>query len=459
MADTFLAALRAFLPEPVKAPLRAFPGRIKLAMLSGTYALHAPYLTAALWAFFSQKVADGTDAQNGTLMVFDSPGGLDDMRAAFNGETFDFKVLCIDGELIKHLFAHVFGENFCDYQYAQKTALLAPELENYRTYLSTVVLHLKKKLKLRAFVNFNFVYHAQRELMHVARQHEVKFITVMKECLRTQGYYESTVAAYQSQIGQVSPSAIFVHNAQTLELVTESGICPNCMLEIVGQGRSDKLFRFREIARKKTTLDASSPKRKRILYFAISETAGLPYFGFAPSFIESDAEALGTDFEWSELAASTLDALCEYVERNDAVELVVKGKPTGVYGFKRKANSRITYLHGNPDINLLERIDVAVGFNTTGLFEAVAAGVPTISSELGVRRGGVVDRYLYDFDNAVAVAANQIELNRLLDEALSGNRVEPPKLSRDKVLDRYLGNSDGYAGLRLKAALLRHINS
>lgn len=445
------------MPEPVKAPLRELPGRIRLAMLSGTYLLHAPCLTAALWVLFSKKVVNGTDAQNGTLIVFDSPGGLDDMRAAFNGETFDFKVLCIDGELVKHLFAHVFGKNFCDYQYAQKTVLLAPELEHYRTYLSAVVLYLKNRIKLKAFVNFNFVYHAQRELMRVARQHEVKFITVMKECLRTQGYYESTVAAYQSQIGQVSPSAIFVHNAQTLELVTESGICPNCMLEIVGQGRSDKLFRFRERARTKVTIDASSPKR--ILYFAISETAGLPYFGFAPSFIESDAEALGTHFEWSELAATTLDALYEYVERTDAIELVVKGKPTGVYGFKRKANSRITYLHGNPDINLLERIDVAVGFNTTGLFEAVAAGVATISSELGVRRGGVVDRYLYDFENTVALATNKTELYRLLDEALSGNHVEPPKLSRDRVLDRYLGNSDGCAGLRLKAALLKHINS
>jgi hypothetical protein len=459
MSDTFRSTLKSLLPEAVKAPLRALPGQIRLAILSGTYALRMPNLTAAFWILFSKKVADGKHPKSGSIIVFDSPGGLDDMRAAFTGEIFDFEVRCIDGELIKHLFAHIFGENYCDYQYKARTVSLPEELGRYRTYLSAVTRHLKEKLQLQAFVNFNFVYHAQRELMNVARNHEVKFITVMKECLRTQGYYESTVVAYQNQIGLVSPSAILVHNSQTHQLVTESGICPNCTLEIVGQGRSDRLFRFRDRANKNTTIDASRTKRKRVLYFAISETAGLPYFGFSSAFIAPDAEALGADFDWGVLAASTLDVLCEYVDGNEGVELVVKGKPTGVYEFKRKTNPRITYLHGNPDINLLESIDVVVGFNTTGLFEAIAAGVPTISSELNVQRGGLLDRYLYEFEGAAEIAADKADLYRLLDKALGGNYTAPQPQSRDKVLERYLGNSDGNAGSRLNAALVRHINS
>jgi len=455
--ELVILKLKSLLPESVKAILRQVPIRIKMALLSVTYLLNLPSITAFLWVLYSKKVANAAIKSNGTLMVFDSPGGLDDIKAAFNGNTFEFKVISIDGEFIKHLFAYFFGKNFCDYDFKSEAESRVTESEKYRAYLSEMTLYFKKYIHLRAYINFNFVYHAQRELMKVASANGVKFITMMKECLRTEGYYDGTVSVYQTRIGEVSPSAILVHNTQTRDLVLESGIYPKGILEVVGQGRSDRLFRFRESApqdSKKHNLAV-----KKILYFAISETAGLPYFGFGSSFAKRDAVNFGVDFNWSKLAEDTLNALIEYVSFNENIELIVKGKPTGVYDLKRINNPRVTYMHGNPDINLLESIDVVVGFNTTGLFEAVAAGIPTVSSELGVIRDEKSTRFLYNFEGVVKIAENKIALFDSITKALCGERFATDTTTRDQLLDKYLGNYNGNSGMRIKTALLQHINN
>jgi hypothetical protein len=216
------------------------------------------------------------------------------------------------------------------------------------------------------------------------------------------------------------------------------------------------LFKFRHIADKTNPKYYSSRRRFRILYFAISETAGLPSYG---NFLPADEAVLGANFSWKDLAASTFEMLCEYVLKNSNVELVVKGKPSGIYEFKKIYSPRIKYYHGSPDIGLFESTDLVVGFNTTGLFEAIAAGIPVISSELGIdRHDMVLNRFLYEFDNSIAVASDRESFIKLLDQALHGDYVLPEEQLRIKILDRYLGNPDGKAGLRIKNAFLQHIN-
>lgn len=454
-----MVRIKSFLPERLKLFKRVGFMRLRFLALSATYAMRMPYFTALLWIFFSKKLGKSSHKQSGSIFVFDSPGGVDDLRAAFGSDFFSWNVFCLDGEIIKHLFRSIFRENYSDYQYNSAVASRSLEHRKYHLYLAEITKHLKNRLRLQAFVNFNFVYHAQRELMRVAREQDVRFISLMKECLRTKGYWESTLLAYQDRIGLVFPSAIFVHNSETYKLVVESRICPDCELKVVGQGRSDRLIKFRHNKIRSGAKYHSSSRHYRILYFAISETAGLPYFGPSSEFLTFDEDLLGADFSWKELASSTLEDLCNYVLKNSNVELVVKGKPSGVYGFKTNNSSRIKYYHGNPDIDLFESIDLVVGFNTTGLFEAIAAGIPVISSELGIdRHDMVLNRFLYEFDNSIAVASDRESFIKLLDQALHGDYVLPEEQLRIKILDRYLGNPDGKAGLRIKNAFLQHIN-
>ena len=456
LVKKFVVRIKSFLPERLKLFKRVGFMRLRFLALSATYAMRMHYFTALLWIFFSKKLGKSSHKQSGSMFVFDSPGGIDDLRAAFGSDFFSWNVFCLDGEIIKHLFRSIFGENSHDHQYTEAITSRSEELKKYHSYLAEITKHFKNSLGLQVFVNFNFIYFAQRELMIVAREQDVRFITLMKECLRPKGYWESTQALYQDKIVSIFPSAIFVHNSETYNVVVESQICPDCEIKVVGQGRSDKLFKFRHIADKTNPKFYSSRRRFRILYFAISETAGLPSYG---NFLPADEAVLGANFSWKDLAASTFEMLCEYVLKNSNVELVVKGKPSGIYEFKKIYSPRIKYYHGSPDIGLFESTDLVVGFNTTGLFEAIAAGIPVISSELGIdRHDMVLNRFLYEFDNSIAVASDRESFIKLLDQALHGDYVLPEEQLRIKILDRYLGNPDGKAGLRIKNAFLQHIN-
>ncbi|WP_135752223.1 hypothetical protein [Leptospira jelokensis] len=387
-------------------------------------------------------------------MVFDSPGGLDDIRAAYVSNLPEYQILSLDGEVIKSLERYVYGQNFGDYEFYLKTKDDQKKNSIYKAYLTNVIKFLVKRINLKVIINFNFVYEAQRPLMEVCKKLNLKFLTVMKECLRTPGYIDGTVKVYKDKIVNVNPDLILVHNDQTKDLLIRSEIYESNQIKVIGQPRSDVLIQFAE---KKITVK-NDKEKKQVLFFAISETAGLPYFGDITGFDDEAIRNLGPNFRWFSLIEKTYRVLCDHCVESNSYRLIIKGKPTGVYGFKKISHPSIQYFHGNPDINLITKSDLVIGFNTTGLFEAIAAGIPTISSEIGVDEILGASRFLYDFQGTARIARTMEGLRSLVEEGLSQGFSVDPK-NRKQVLDRYLGNSDGKAGVRLRAEIDKALHS
>ena len=102
---------------------------------------------------------------------------------------------------------------------------------------------------------------------------------------------------------------------------------------------------------------------------------------------------------------------------------------------------------------LLERASVVIGFNSTIVLEAVAAGIPTIVPYIFDKKQKSLTDYLHEVKNGVQIASNIQEFEELVIK----NFHQPFRndLSEEQVLilENLLGNSDGDASTRLKFTL------
>jgi len=386
----------------------------------------------------------------GTILVFNSPGGLADIESAYLNSKSPYFIKHIEGELIKASCSYFLGRGIEDYNSGiDKTNDEARE--QYRDFLRKFLFELKNDINLIGIINFNHVYHAQVDVAKVASEMNIPFVTLLKECLRTPQYNLETEYVYKHIIKKYYGNKIAVHNLITKTLLLNSGIINDEQIEVVGQGRSDKLFSMRENKRKMTN-DGS----KNILYFQISETAGLPYFGgvFSPA-----TNGKSPVFNWASLARDVWDLMIEYANSRSDVSLIVKGKPTGVYGEKlSNRNNNIEFIHGNPDMSLYEKADVVVAFNTTALAEAVAAGVPALTTYFGIDEEKMKP-YLFDWYGSVDIMRTKDELFQKLDLYLfNDGQVDASEENVTKLLSQYLGNTDGEAGRRVRKFIDESMN-
>ncbi len=395
-----------------------------------------------LWQFNMHELSINTTHNKAAILVFNSPGGIDDIQAAYQNNAAPYRFFVVDGELIKFSCKFFLGAGIEDYNGLLDAAPIA-QREQYRAFLNQLIVALQEKLGLVGVINFNHVYHAQRDFALVSTQMGLPFVTLLKECLRTPKYNEETTFVYKQIIKTYEGTVIGVHNEMTQQILLDSGVVSTHQIHQVGQGRSCKLLRLR----KALTEQPKSKTQKTILYFAISDTAGLPYFG--NSFMPSQGGQI-TPFDWGNLSKQIWELLVQYVNQKQEVRLIVKGKPSGVYGAQAldAHNKNIQMIHGNPDMNLYREADVVIGFNTTALVEAVAVGVPALTPYLGFNEEAM-QPYLFNWYGCVEIARSSSEFLQKLDFCLSSQSL-PLRNQVDQLLANYLGNADGLAGDRIR---------
>lgn len=109
---------------------------------------------------------------------------------------------------------------------------------------------------------------------------------------------------------------------------------------------------------------------------------------------------------------------------------------------------------GGTGHELLRGASVVVGFNSTAVLEAVAAGVPTVvphifSTKERKHAGGA-----HLVQEAVEIADTVVLLKQKILSALNADlTVMDLSPGQSAVLEKYLGNSDGRAGQRLRTFL------
>lgn len=391
---------------------------------------------------------------NKKCLVFISSGGIQDLDEISNNG------LLINLYLLDHIFLQIivkafFKKEFNDYTFNEAYKL--KEYIKYSEFIFRFIYFLTNQLKISMFINFNFVYYAHREFIKVAHEIKVPFVTLMKECHKTSAMWEIYKKSYNDNIGPIKLSTILVHNETSQKMIQDSVIGKNNIIKVVGQARSDSLFR-------KNTSYIRKGNKIHILYFQISPTAGLPYLAGIPRFdLLSNTDDTNLIFNWKNLNNATTKALVNFINKNLDYVLTIKSKPNyhlfdDISSELKYDKNRVKIISGPPDMNLYNEADLVIGFNTTALIEAIASGVPAISSEISLPDIKNIDKFTFDYNGCIYRARSELDMINYIRKLFCQNSIKNDDKVSSDLLYKYLGNNDGAAGLRSAAEINSIIN-
>lgn len=421
----------------------------KLAMAS--HALGMPLLTAVAWRLSIKKMRhlSRKGRNKKKLIVLAKSAGIDDLEAAFNKTPASFGIYVLPRRLVKTTCHYFLQSRVTDGNYMTGDGETEKSKADYRAYLYKVLGYLKSMFGCDAILNFNVVYHAERELAAASSEIGIPFLCSYKECLRSPAFWKETERWYRTNIGRYHGWKIAVYNDQAREAMIRSGIVESWQVETTGCARLDYSHRLRRD-------DSDMIPRPTVLFFMIQETAGLPYFG--GSFWKEGTliqEGVGRALTWQSLAARANSVILNFADKNPGVDFILKGK-TG-YSLAQREQLRealpenVTIVSGGTGDQLLKRASVVVGFNSTAVLEAIAAGKPTIVPLLLSDEERHLEPYIHDLENAAVIAKSPQEFERALKAAVqTGRTTRDLSMEGKQVLRKYLGNDDGEAGKRLR---------
>jgi hypothetical protein len=176
-----------------------------------------------------------------------------------------------------------------------------------------------------------------------------------------------------------------------------------------------------------------------------------------------EAEDEWSDLNWDKLCVGTCQAIAAFARSRPDVQVVVKTKAQKMQAEETaellkgsgELPPNIKMVRGGDPFELITESSVVVGFNTTGLIEAAAAGKPIVVPWFGEVYNEAMRDIVLDLGDAVDYAHSPEELTEKIRTRLEAGTTVPLELSASssKMLRRLVGNDDGAASLRVLKAV------
>jgi hypothetical protein len=323
-------------------------------------------------------------------------------------------------------------------------------------------------LPVDVVVTGNFSYCAEREFAAALEKAGTPFIAIHKENVRPPNRVEYWKFLYKERRGPFSGRKVLVYNHIERDLQIACGIASPDKIVVTGMPRLDRIHRWR----RENAGANGSITRPQVLFFAFARHEKLTAIQRKPSAnVEGNMEDMQGDWgkmSWTELGEGTHRAMVELAIRRPDIDVIVKTKGQrrkkddilimlGSTGLELPPNLK-TVTGGDP-FNFLIESRAVVGFNTTGLLEAIAAGKPVIVPWFGEAQIASMRDNIIDLHDAVHYARSPDELINLVCKHVDSSSAIPAELSEtaSNVLEYWVGNADCAAGNRVQEALLAEI--
>ena len=331
----------------------------------------------------------------------------------------------------------------------------------YREFLIQMWTTLQRTVQIDAVVTGNFSYWAERELGTALESRGVPFIAIHKESMKTPGLVDFIGKLYRERRGLFMGRRIVVYSEGERQLQIDSGVVEPERISVGGMPRLDRLHEWRRTA---TNLPAMNVGRPQVVVFSFIPKGVLPRIVRRAH--DSDGaweEELEEDFaklSWKELAISTHRAILRLARENPELDVVVKSKEatrerTGTFQMLQDdlgLTPNLNIVVGDDPCELIKASDVVCGFNTTALLEAICAGIPVVIPLFAEALEERMKPYVVHMGDAAEYAASPDDLVDKLRTAALARRTLNADLREASIraLDRWVGNSDGRAGERVR---------
>lgn len=333
---------------------------------------------------------------------------------------------------------------------------------DYEEFIASVWRHLTSFSRVDAILSPNFFYHRQRPLAAAAERSGTPFIVLHKENLKSPARVEYWRHLYKKR-GQFPGRKILVYNEIEWELLRSTGVTDISNVVVTGMPRLDKIHRWRF-----ENTGSPAQKQLQVLFFSFDKKDKLPKDEQLAAYADKTAQEKWSGLTWAEVSEKTHKAMVELAVRRPDISVVIKTKAIERHradcwallngsGVELPANLKV--VSGGDPFMLLTESSVVVGFNTTAQLEALAAGKPLIVPSYGEAVAPGTQDFVIDLGDAVHYAHSPEELveiaSLLADRGDERRRqLRPGEL---RALDRWTGNKDGKAGLRVRELLVQEI--
>ena len=405
------------------------------------------------------------------IMNTNKDGVLQDIKYCFL-EDDSFELICWPSFVLNSISSALLAPGLTNNRYLTTNPAVEATKVKYKKFLVNVWRHYIAARPVAVVISVNFGYYVQREFAAALEEVGTPFIVLQKENLNgiTPRRAEFWRTVYSKGRGKFSGRKILVYNNFERELEISSGIVEPERVIVTGMPRLDAIHRWRREYAGQPCANMAQPK---VLFFTFTPKDKIPHVVSkkrssrprvkGTSRVLEKIESDFTELDWEQLCVGTHEAILEFARARPDVQIIVKTKrinsqkSIAINLLKRdgKMPSNLKIICGGDPFRLLIESSVVVGFNTTGLLEALAVGKPVIVPCFGEARKKELKDLILDLATAVEYAHSPKELTELISKNLEYQVEIPLDLSANssKVLRRFLGNDDGHSGTRVLDAI------
>lgn len=430
-----------------------------------------PTVAAILFYLTLREISDGGRREKGgdryRILILDRVVFTEDVLASL-GSSSEFKVVKPWNNSIKGLAHGILPPYLDDNFYLTDDAHAIASKKRYREFLNAMWRKLERYVKFDAVVTGNFGYYAERELAMVLEEMGTPFIAMHKENLKSPGRIEFSRTIYGDRRGPFGGRRILVYNEGERSLQIDARVASPAKITVCGMPRLDRVHEWR---RNNAGKQRSIDRGPQVLLFSFTAKAVLPRIGRRPQAgFEGNAESIKEPLEmlsWEELSRQTHRVALTLAKENPEIDVVIKSKSRvrersemyRMIGDGRRLPDNLRIVIGGDPLNLIKESDVVCGFNTTALLEALATGKPVVVPRFAEAVDPKMQPYIVDLEDAAQYAESPAELVALLRRYALSREPIPLELNsaQHRVLVRWVGNSDGCAGERVRSAVLSEI--
>ncbi len=391
-----------------------------------------------------------------TALFLPKPGFTEDILASI-GRDDRFGVIALDRSLVKAMATAFLPADVDDNFYRNVAGRYADQMSAYRAFCHELWPHLRRRLGIDLVLSGNFSYFAEQELIAALEVHGTPFVAMHKECLKTPGLAPFFEYTYSNRKLPFRGSAITVYNNIERDIQIAAQVAPPERITVTGMPRMDEIHRWRRAHAGRGTAGDATP---RVLFMSFNAGTGAPKIQHKG---DRGWEELAPEFEgvsFTDLVTGTHAAMVNLARDNPDIRVAIKTKNHATAlktieqafgkGFKPPAN--LEFVIGGDPFELIVGSDVMCAFNSTSLFEALAAGIPIVQPMFDEAADPARRPFVVELGAAADQATSADELNRMLAErarerASARIAAELPAMSC-QMLGHWVGNSDGRAGQR-----------
>ena len=351
----------------------------------------------------------------------------------------------------------IIGNKLTDYDYQSKSK------EDDQNKLKLFQIHclllrfLKFFFRFEGIISGAYYYVEQRELARACNNLKIDFFVLHKESITTAISREARNIVFKNKSGAFTGTALSTYNNDEMSTLQKIDKNKNCLLRVTGSPRLDKLFRECD----------SYPRDIDVIFFWFGIHTYLPSFKgeLLWSEIKKNGFYTGEPWDWSGLQKEYFNAICKLANSNSKLKIYLKAKQG--FGLNKK---QINILSNIPNIkiitkgsaeNILLRAKIIVGFNSTVLFEGLAAKCKVITPRFNEASLGLKSKELgtLQINDSIYEALSAKQMIQKIDNLLVNYDKENNLLTDNakELLQHYLGNSDGKSSIRV-ARLIRELD-